>query len=162
MSESTGQVSRAARFFGVEALFLYSSRRFRQVSRLLFYARCAVALAQRHLCYVFSTTAASRESKLQPGSLVVTCFYSARRRRQRFVRNEAVVAQLCKLCLSPLVTALSARARVVQALEELALPSVLPLGEIGTEGLIRRGTTCFAVQTTPLRLRSPDFPAEDA
>ena len=44
---------------------------------------------------------------------------------------------------------------MVQALEELALPSVLPLGEIGVEGVIRRGTTCFAVQTTPLRLRSP-------
>ena len=73
-----------------------------------------------------------------------------------FVRNEAVVAQLCKLWLSLPVTALSARA-VVQALEELALPSVLPLGELALAVSIRRGTTFFAVQTTPLRLRSPDF-----
>ena len=93
---------------------------------------------------------------------LVTCCFTTPRRRQPFLRNEAVAAQLCKLWLSPLVTALSARAAVVQALEELALPSVLPLGEIGVEGVIRRGTTCFAVQTTPLRLRSPDFRQEDA
>ena len=58
-------------------------------------------------------------------SLVVTCCFTTRRRRQRFYEHEADVAQLCKLCLSPLVTALSARAAVAQALEELALPSVL-------------------------------------
>ena len=97
-----------------------------------------------------------------PGSTSqVTCCFTTPRRRQRFVRNEAIAAQLCKLCLSPLVTALSARASCGgPALEESAWPSsVDTLGfDASFERCIRHNTPCLTLHTTPVRLRSVGFP----
>ena len=155
MPESSGQVSRAAGLLRVEALFLYSSRCLRQVSRLLLDTWSAVARAHRHL-YVCYTTAASRESKL------LAALWS----RAFILRGDVASGSYeTKRSLRSYVSCALAHwsrhsARAPQwslALEELAFASVLPLGVIALGGLIRRGTTCFAVQTTPLRLRSPDF-----
>ena len=114
--------------------------------------RCSVATPS------YCLYAASSQNS-QPLSLVVTCCFTTPRRRQRDRSNSAVVAQLCKLCLSPLITALSARAAVVQALEELAWPSgVDTLGfDASSERCIRHSTTCLALGTTPIAVRHSCF-----
>ena len=107
MPQCARQISRAARLLRVEALFLDSTRRFRQVSRLLLDAWSAVALAEGHGVSLIDRGVGPEtpDSSLS----VVTCCFTTPRRRQRFYEHEAVVAQLCKLCLSPLVTAQRAR-----------------------------------------------------
>ena len=105
--------------------------------------------------YVDRDVGASQNSQRHSGHVIST----TPRRRQRDRSNSAVVAQLCKLCLSPLITALSARAAVVQALEELAWPSgVDTLGfDASSERCIRHSTTCLALGTTPIAVRHSCF-----
>ena len=106
--------------------------------------------------YVTARVGASQNSQSRS---LVTCYFATPRRRQPILRNEAVAAQLCKLCLSPLVTALSASAAVAKLEKRvLGLECVDTLAPgLRFERCIRHNTTCLTLHTTPVAFCSLAF-----